>query len=215
MLRKTAFSFSRLASGFERSGRSGLGNVAGFATRVAASKPPAKKPATPKAKKETTGVKPAVAPVKATSATGESSEKKKDAPKRPLSAYALFIKNEYPGIKEASPGKPFAEISKKLADLWKELPEDRRAEYLKEAEKSVAASKAVKKATGRPPNAYAVFAKETFKLVQEKNPNMGFTDVSKKVGQMWRTLPPLEKAARKDRYQKALEEFKSKNASSL
>ncbi|GMH43700.1 hypothetical protein BSKO_11622 [Bryopsis sp. KO-2023] len=213
MLRRAAFSLSRALAGFEGSVFNELGNV-GFATRVAASKSTAKKSPASKLKKETPSSKLVVKAPKPAPALKEVKEKKKAMTRRPLSAYAIFVKHEYPGIKEASPGKEFAEISKKIADLWKELPDDRRAKYLKEAEKHVAATKAVKKPKS-PPNAYAVFAKETFPSVKQKYPGLAFTDVSRKVAQLWKTLPPLEKAARKDRYQKAMEAFKTKNANKV
>lgn len=83
--------------------------------------------------------------------------------KRPLSAYSIFLRNEYNKVKEQSPDLKFTEISKKLGDLWKELPNDQKAKYLREAEKAQAIAKA-KEGPKAPPNAYAVFAKEVYKV---------------------------------------------------
>lgn len=210
MLRKTAVSLGRVIASVENSVWNEAGSVAGFATRVASVKSSTKKAPPPKSKKESSAASAAKAPTTKPPAGEKGAKGKEKAPKRPMTAYALFVKNEYPGIKEASPGKPFAEISRKLADLWKELPDDRRTKYMKEAEKSVAAAKTTKLPKA-PPTAYAVFAKEMFKNVKDKHPSLEFADVARKVAQLWKNLPPLEKAARKDRYMKLKEEFDKKN----
>lgn len=148
--------------------------------------------------------------VKAKAKDGKQEEKKAKgkaaAPKRPLSAYSMYMKSVYTEMKVKYPDMSFTAISRKVADMWRELPDEHKVKFLREAEKAMIKAKA-DKPPSRPPNAYALFAKENYKVVKQKYPDMSFPDVSKMLGQMWRQLPPLEKAARMERAAKKRKEF--------
>lgn len=49
------------------------------------------------------------------------SKKDKDAPKRPMSAYFLFLNANRERIKEENPGISFTDITKKGSEMWKEV----------------------------------------------------------------------------------------------
>jgi len=54
---------------------------------------------------------------------GDEKRKKKDenAPKRPQSAYFLWMNESRESIKEKNPGASVAEIAKKAGEMWREL----------------------------------------------------------------------------------------------
>ena len=45
----------------------------------------------------------------------------------------------------------------------------------------------------RKPNAYMNFVKENRPKIVKENPDMGFTDIGRKLGEMWRELTDDEK----------------------
>jgi hypothetical protein len=45
----------------------------------------------------------------------------------------------------------------------------------------------------RKPNAYMNFVKKMRSVIVKENPDMGFTDIGKKMGEMWRELTDDEK----------------------
>lgn len=51
---------------------------------------------------------------------GNSKPKKKNSEPRKPSKYALFVKENYPRIKEENPSASMGEVSKILAKEWKE-----------------------------------------------------------------------------------------------
>jgi hypothetical protein len=52
--------------------------------------------------------------------------------KRP-SAYIFYIQEMRPKLKAQDPSLSFADLSKKIGELWKGLPEDERAPYFEKA----------------------------------------------------------------------------------
>ncbi|XP_026855109.2 FACT complex subunit SSRP1a isoform X2 [Electrophorus electricus] len=65
-------------------------------------------------------------------------EKAKDAgaPKRPMSAYMLWLNSSRERIKAENPGISVTEISKKAGEMWKQLDRGRREEWEKKAEEA-------------------------------------------------------------------------------
>ncbi|OQS07738.1 hypothetical protein THRCLA_00267 [Thraustotheca clavata] len=63
----------------------------------------------------------------------KAARKKKDpnAPKRALSAYFYFCEEHRPATREANPSKKITEIASLLAEMWRALPEKKRAKYNK------------------------------------------------------------------------------------
>ena len=55
--------------------------------------------------------------------TGRKKKAKKDpnAPKKPLSAYMIWLQENRPMIKQKHPGASLGEIGKKAGELWKAL----------------------------------------------------------------------------------------------
>merc|ERR1712159_349514 len=64
------------------------------------------------------------------------SKKPKDtnAPKRPSSAYFLFLKDVRPAVVKQNPEGGIAVIGKAIGKMWAELEEAKKAQYVKKAE---------------------------------------------------------------------------------
>jgi len=77
-------------------------------------------------------VPPAAAAPKAGRGRGRA-KKDPEAPKRALSAYACFIKQERPKLSKAQPGLPFADGGRILGDRWKGMSDAQRAPFVRQA----------------------------------------------------------------------------------
>lgn len=63
----------------------------------------------------------------------EKKVKDAGAPKRPMSAYMLWLNSNRERIKSENPGISVTEISKKAGEMWKQLGKDRKEEWDKKA----------------------------------------------------------------------------------
>ncbi|XP_037117319.1 FACT complex subunit SSRP1a isoform X2 [Syngnathus acus] len=59
----------------------------------------------------------------------ERKQKDKSGPKRPMSAYMLWLKSSREKIKSDNPGISVTEISKKAGELWRQLGKDEKEEW--------------------------------------------------------------------------------------
>ncbi|XP_026855107.2 FACT complex subunit SSRP1a isoform X1 [Electrophorus electricus] len=66
----------------------------------------------------------------------EKKAKDAGAPKRPMSAYMLWLNSSRERIKAENPGISVTEISKKAGEMWKQLDRGRREEWEKKAEEA-------------------------------------------------------------------------------
>ncbi|XP_076878505.1 FACT complex subunit SSRP1a [Brachyhypopomus gauderio] len=66
----------------------------------------------------------------------EKKVKDAGAPKRPMSAYMLWLNSSRERIKAENPGISVTEISKKAGEMWKQLDKGRREEWEKKAEEA-------------------------------------------------------------------------------
>merc|ERR1719192_1663142 len=68
------------------------------------------------------------------------------------------------------------------------------------------------KSTGpkRPPNAYMLFANANRARVREENPDLKITEVAKKLGDSWKTIPQEEKQTFLDKAKRLKQEYNEK-----
>ena len=141
-----------------------------------------------------------------------------------MSAYMFFSNDKRSEIVEADPTLKFGEIATKISAMWKEISDEDKApyeekaaadkaRYLKEMETYVppeptsdddepAAKKSPKKkAPKKDPNApkkgkgsYMFFAEAKRSEFKELYPELSFGDLSKKIGEAWKTITDEEKA---------------------
>ncbi|KAL0974201.1 hypothetical protein UPYG_G00217030 [Umbra pygmaea] len=66
----------------------------------------------------------------------EKKQKDANAPKRPMSAYMLWLNSSRERIKSEHPGISITEISKKAGEMWKQIQKDDREEWDRKAEEA-------------------------------------------------------------------------------
>jgi hypothetical protein len=104
----------------------------------------------------------------------------------------------------------------KLANLWRDLPEDQKRKYHEIAEKEkvkyllelnsfyqtfpyeVVQNKTKKNHVKKPCSAYALYLKEMKKKIKEENSSLKMADILKLVGERWKNLSEEEKAVYQD-----------------
>lgn len=166
----------------------------------------------------------------------------KDAnkPKGKMSSYAFFVATCREEHKKKHPGTSvnFSEFSKKCSERWKtmsskekskfeELAKTDKVRYDREMKDYIppkGAKKGKKKkdpnAPKRPPSAFFVFCSEHRPKIKEDHPGISIGDVAKKLGELWSTQTPKDKAPfeakaakLKEKYEKDVAAYKSKSGS--
>ncbi|CAJ1932916.1 unnamed protein product [Cylindrotheca closterium] len=166
-------------------------------------------------------------------------KKAPQAPKRFRSSYICFFTAQRPHIKQLlGPKASITEISKRSAEMWKNLPVNQKQHWEEVAAKDKerfmnekatykgpwqVPSKRVRKdpsAPKRSMSAFLYFALIERPKIKEKNPDMANTDVSRLLGELWRAaskeekLPFVEKEKKeREKYKVAMEEWKKQRES--
>lgn len=145
-------------------------------------------------------------------------------PKKPLSAYMFFCKDQRPVIKEENPDATFGELGRLLGTKWKTYSTEDKAPFQEQANEDkkryvsegggpttkAGGKKTKKERTGpkRPMSAYMYFSQEMRPKIKEELPDLNFAGLGKEVGLRWKTCEgddraPFDKKAAKDkaRYQ--------------
>jgi len=157
-------------------------------------------------------------------------KKKSDGPKRAKSAYIFYSTEQRPILKEAEPSLEFGELNKRLGEQWNNLDADEKKKYEEmsaadkkrfEDEGGVTKSKGKKRKQEGPKralSAFMFFAQEWRPKLAEDNPDAGFGDLGKLVGEKWKELTASEKKPYdklnkedKDRYAKELKEYEDEH----
>lgn len=156
------------------------------------------------------------------------------APKRFKSSYICFFMAKQPEIKEELGDKAtVTDISKRSAEMWRNLPADQRGHWdevaAKDKQRYIAEKstytgpwqvpyKRAKKdpsAPKRPMSAFLYFSQGKRKSISDKNPDMKNTEISRLLGEMWRNSteeerrPHVEKEKEeREKYKKAISEWR-------
>merc|ERR1712048_391553 len=160
------------------------------------------------------------------------SKKKKDpnAPKKPMSAYFLFMNEKRESIKRDNPDAGVSEIGKIAGEMWNKLEDKSRweqmqkeakekydieyAEYLKTkpaSEDDSADERPAKKkkkdpnAPKKPMTAYFLFMNEKRESIKRDNPDAGVSDIGKIAAEMWSKID--DKSEWEAKYEKAKEKY--------
>jgi hypothetical protein len=117
-----------------------------------------------------------------------------------VSPFAFFMKQNYQAIAAKNPGLKVTQIMPLAVAEFKALADAQKAPYIKlseaDKERSVkerAAKKAERAATAKV-SPYIKFSTQRRADVIAANPGIAFTDVARKLGEMWRGLSSAEKA---------------------
>mmetsp|Transcript_21513 Transcript_21513/g.32011 ORF Transcript_21513/g.32011 Transcript_21513/m.32011 type:complete len:577 (+) Transcript_21513:68-1798(+) len=163
------------------------------------------------------------------------SRRKKRGPQPPLSAVTYFRYDVLSQICKEHPSASAEEIILMVENRWQLLEDDKRSVYLDKAQKDQerysqelklylpksqggkmkkTKTKKHPKAPKHPKSAYLFFVGENRSRVKSENPNLGFTEIARKLGEEWRKLD--EKTAQKyqnmaiddkERYRREKEQF--------
>lgn len=162
-------------------------------------------------------------------------KKDPDAPKAAVNAYILFSRDNRSDIKSENPEMKATDITKKLAEMWKESDEDLKQEYKEKAEQDKeryakelesyvpkegfqnpkekkGKTKKVKIGPSKPLNAYMWFCKE--KREELKGKGFDNTEILREMGRLWKELsekkkkPYVSKAEDdKERYEEEMKNY--------
>lgn len=120
------------------------------------------------------------------------------------------------------------EMMTKLANLWKDLPEDEKKKFHDIAEKEkvryllelndfyqnnpyeIVQNKTKKNHVKKPCSAYALYLKEMKKKIKDENPSLKMADILKLVGEKWKNLSENEKTVYQDQANLEKEATKAK-----
>lgn len=113
------------------------------------------------------------------------------------SAYMFFVKDQHSIVSKQNPGLKMTEISGILGKKWKSLSEEEKETYQEQANKAPRKAKLEKQVSSQKPkrglNAYMKFAQQQRSNVLSQDSSLKITEVSKKLGEMWRKLSDEEK----------------------
>jgi hypothetical protein len=113
-----------------------------------------------------------------------------------VSAYNIFVKENYKSLSEKNKELKMIDISSKIGKIWKSLSDTEKAVYKKKADAVIKVKKptVVQTKAKKPLNAYMKFVKAKRSEVVKANPNLKATEIAKKLGSVWRALDDNEKA---------------------
>jgi hypothetical protein len=155
----------------------------------------------------------------------KTSKKKRDPnkPKRPLSAFFLFMIAERKKVQAKHPEMKAKEIAIAMGAKWRKSTPKKKSKFEKEAKKLKEKYEVEKKAylktlpPKRPKSAYLCFCSDQRPDVKKKFPDKKMTDIAKELGQLWRGISPTAKGkyARqasklKTKYEKAFSTWSAK-----
>jgi len=149
------------------------------------------------------------------------------APKRFKSSYICFFMAKQPEIKEELGDRAtVTEISKRSAEMWRNLPAEKRAHWDEVAAKDkerylhekatykgpwqVPWKRAKKdpSAPKRPMSAFLYFSQGRRKTIKDQNPEIKNTQVSRLLGEMWRNASEEDRKPYVDKEKKEREKYK-------
>ena len=136
-------------------------------------------------------------------------------PKKPMSPFFLFSRDERPKVKAEFLGISIAERSKEIGRRWKDLDPGLKSEYEKRckelrqeydetmAEKGPNHPLALPK---EPPTGYMIYQREERLKVRAENPGYAVWEESRELGRRWKDMAPEVK----ERYTKMADEARKK-----
>jgi len=165
----------------------------------------------------------------------EKKEKKDpDAPKSSVNSYIIFSRENREQVKKENPDIKSTDITKKLAEMWKELDEEDKKEYKEKADldkkryeeelenyepkdgfkNPKKSPKKEKLEPKRARSAYIFFCMEKREEVKKNKPEIKATEILSELGKIWKKLTdkkkkPYEKMAQEDkkRYEEEMKTY--------
>lgn len=151
---------------------------------------------------------PIVEPPKKKARTAKA---KNTGPKKPLSAYMFFCKDNRALLKQENPTSTFGELGKLLGTKWKEMEDDDKGDYNAQAAadkvryanegggpaaKAAGGGRKKKERVGpkRPLSAYMYFSQDVRPKIKEGNPALSFAELGREIGAAWKIITTTDRA---------------------
>jgi len=159
-----------------------------------------------------------------------------DAPKSSVNSYIMYSRDNRSDIKEENPDMKATDITKKLAEMWRNADEELKKEYKEKSdkdkeryeieledyvpkegfhnpkEKKSRSSKKKKSGPTKPLNSYMFFCKDKRQKLKEQG--IKNTEILRELGRQWKELsekkkkPYIEQSERdKERYKEEMKEY--------
>lgn len=140
---------------------------------------------------------------------------KKQGPKRPSSAYFLFSMKIREELIQQHPDARVPELSKLTSLRWKDLNEEQKRPYYDEFkinwDKYILQREEYEKSLPpkRPSGPFIQFTQEIRPSVIKEHPDKNLIEITKIIGQRWKSLSPAQRAAYTDTYKKRLKDWET------
>lgn len=164
---------------------------------------------------------------------GQKKERDPNIPKKPMTAYFLFMNAKRESAKKEDPSLTFGTLTKKLTEMWNALDATGKQEWQDLADKDKIRFQNEMRAKGllkekpkvdenapkKPQSSFFHFSHEARERIKKDNPDIKQTEILKQVGAEWKEMDETvkkkwEEKARADkvRYEKEIAAYNGGNA---
>jgi hypothetical protein len=115
---------------------------------------------------------------------------------RNLSAYNLFVRAKSMKLKEENPLLPQGELMKKVGELWREMSQDEKAKWRVDGEEGSqvpGSNTFIQQRSAAKPSSYQMFVRAMTAELHMRHPENKQAENMRKIGEMWREMPPEER----------------------
>jgi hypothetical protein len=116
-------------------------------------------------------------------------------------AYMFFVKEQHKIISSENPGRKMTDIAVVLGNKWRNMTDEQKKLYQQQSDDSPKTKTKTKTKTApkikRELNPYMKFVQRERTGIAAENPNLKLTELSKLMGQMWRSKSDSEKVSYK------------------
>ena len=154
--------------------------------------------------------------LKASKRTQLRNELIKQGPKRPTSAYFLYLQDHRSQFVKENPTLRPAEISKIAGEKWQNLEADIKEKYISERKKLYSEYQKAKKEFDeklppkKPAGPFIKYANEVRSQVFAQHPDKSQLDLMKIIGDKWQSLDQSIKDKYIQEYKKAIQEYNAR-----
>lgn len=136
-------------------------------------------------------------------------------PKRARNAYTFYYQDNYKKFHDANPKAAIPQIAKIMSQKWAGLSDAQKQPYIAKAKADRERNRKDKeeylKTLGpkKPLTPFLLYSQEVRESIRNSNPNVGITEISKIIGEKWKSLPENHKQKYRDSSEQALAKWKA------
>jgi len=135
-------------------------------------------------------------------------------PKRARNAYTFYYQDNYKKFHDANPNAAIPQIAKIMSQKWGSLSDAQKQPYAAKAkvdrERNRKEKEEYMKTLGpkKPLTPFLLYSQDVRESVRNSNPNAAITEISKLIGEKWKSLPENHKQKYRDSSEQALAKWK-------